>query len=65
VRDVDEGMEILTGTKAGKRLKSGKFPKDSINGRVQARLEQLAKGVKEFERKEEKKKEAANDNKSS
>jgi len=65
VRNVDEGIEILTGIKAGKRLKSGKFPKDSINGRVQARLEQLAKGVKEFERKEEKKKDAANNNKSS
>ena len=66
VKNVDEGMEILTGMKSGKRLKSGKFPKESINGRVQARLEQLAKGVKEFEKKEEpKKREAANNNKSS
>jgi predicted ATP-dependent protease len=65
VKNVDEGIEILTGIKAGKRLKSGKFPKDTINGRVQERLEQLAKGVKEFERKEEKKKEAADNNKSS
>ena len=66
VKNVDEGIEILTGVKAGKRLKSGKFQKDSINGRVQERLEQLAKGMKEFEKKEEpKKKEAANNNKSS
>jgi hypothetical protein len=66
VKNVDEGIEILTGVKAGKRLKSGKFQKVTINGRVQERLEKLAKGMKEFEKKEEpKKKEAANNNKSS
>ncbi len=64
VKNVDQGIEILTGIKAGKRLKSGKFPKDSINGRVQEQLEKLAKGMKEFEKKEAaKKKEAANNNK--
>jgi len=66
VKNVDEGIEILTGIKAGKRLKSGKFQKDTINGRVQERLEKLARGMKEFEKKEEpKKKEAENNNKSS
>ena len=66
VNNVDEGIEILTGIKAGRKLKSGKFEKGSINRRVQERLEQLAKGMKEFEKKEEaKKKESANNNKSS
>ena len=64
VKTVDEGIEILTGIKAGRRLKSGKFEKNSINGLVQERLELLAKGMKEFEKKEEpKKKEATNNNK--
>jgi lon-related putative ATP-dependent protease len=66
VKNVDEGIQILTGIKAGKKLKSGKFEKGSINGRVQERLEKLAKGLKEFEKKEEaKKKASANNNKSS
>ena len=65
VKNVDEGIEILTGVKAGKRLKSGKFQKDSINSMVQARLEQLAKGLKEFERKPEEKKRARNRNNNS
>ena len=64
VKTVDEGIEILTGIKAGRRLKSGKFEKSSINRLVQERLELLAKGMKEFEKKEEpKKKESANNNK--
>ena len=62
VKNVDEGIEILTGVKAGKRLKSGKFQKDSINSMVQARLEQLAKGLKEFERKPEEKKKGTSSN---
>jgi lon-related putative ATP-dependent protease len=63
VNNVDEGIELLTGIKAGKRLKDGKFEKNSINRRVQDRLEQLAKGMKEFEKKEEaKKKEPAKNN---
>ena len=65
VKNVDEGIEILTGVKAGKRLKSGKFQKDSINSMVQARLEQLAKGLKEFEKKPEEKKRARNKNNNS
>ncbi|MDJ0762623.1 MAG: ATP-binding protein [Myxococcota bacterium] len=41
VNTVDEGIEVLTGIKAGKRLKSGKFSKDSINDLVDRRLKQL------------------------
>ena len=53
VDNVDEGIELLTGIKAGRRLKDGRFEKNSINRRVQDRLEQLAKGMKEFMREEE------------
>jgi predicted ATP-dependent protease len=65
VSHVDEGIEILTGMKAGKRLKDGTFEKNSINRRVQSRLEELAKGMKEFEKKDEEKKRKENNNKAS
>jgi len=54
VHNVDEGIELLTGIKAGKRSKDGKFEAKSINRHVQERLEQLAKGMKEFMKEEEK-----------
>lgn len=38
VRTVDEGMEILTGLKAGKPTKNGTYPPNTVNGRVAARL---------------------------
>lgn len=47
VSTVDEGMEILTGRKAGRRGRGGKFPKGTINAAVEDRLsaytEKLAK----------------------
>lgn len=42
VQDVDEAMEILTGLTAGKPNSDGVFPSDSINARVNQRLEALA-----------------------
>ncbi len=63
VSNVDEGIELLTGIKAGKRLKDGTFEKNTINKRVQNRLDQLAKGVKEFEKKEEGKRKPSENNK--
>jgi lon-related putative ATP-dependent protease len=65
VKNVDEGIEILTGIKAGERLKNGKFQKGSINAMVQDRLEQLAKGLKEFEKKPEERKKKRNKNNNS
>jgi len=38
VSTIDEGIAILTGTPAGERGEDGRFPPDSINGRVEARL---------------------------
>ena len=54
VESVDEGIEILTGVPAGKRLEGGKFEEGSINDRAQKRLEQLAKVMREFGREKEK-----------
>jgi hypothetical protein len=42
VATIDEGIEILTGVPAGQREKDGKFPKDGINGRVEAKLRSFA-----------------------
>lgn len=52
VATIDEGLEILTGVPAGRRRKDGSFPPDSINGRVQARLRQIAKVLREEHRDE-------------
>jgi lon-related putative ATP-dependent protease len=41
VSTVDEALEILTGEPAGERAPSGEFPKDSVNGKVAARLDQF------------------------
>jgi len=42
VKTIDEGIEILTGIPAGKRLKSGHFEKGSIHERVYNKLRQYA-----------------------
>jgi len=46
VRSVDEGIEILTGIPAGERGPDGKFPEETIHGRVAARLKEMAAKVR-------------------
>ena len=48
---IDEGIEILTGTPAGKRSPKGKWTAGSVNARVDARLRELAVGIREFDKK--------------
>jgi lon-related putative ATP-dependent protease len=43
VKNVDEGIEILTGVKAGKRLTSGKFSKNTINFKVSKKITEFTK----------------------
>jgi len=50
VGTVDEGIEILTGVPAGSRGQDGFFPEDSVHGRVDARLRELAERLAEFGR---------------
>lgn len=38
ISQVEEGLEILTGKRAGKKKKDGTYPANSINHRVEARL---------------------------
>lgn len=42
VSTVDEGIEVLTGVKAGKRLEDGSFERDSIYYKVDKRLKEIA-----------------------
>ena len=54
VSTIDQGIEVLTGVKAGKRRKDGSFGPDSINDRVQKRLTTLAERLRDFTKGEEK-----------
>lgn len=62
VSSVDEAIEILSGLPAGERDSKGKFPVDSFNGKVDARLRELALELKKFGKppEESKKKEDSN-----
>jgi lon-related putative ATP-dependent protease len=46
VRTIDEGIEILSGRPAGKRLANGKFQRGTIHGLVDARLTELSRKQK-------------------
>lgn len=47
VQTIDEGLEILTGLSAGKRSAKGTYPTGSVNGRVERRLREMARQMKE------------------
>lgn len=53
VKTIDEGIEILTGVRAGERLETGGFEEGTINDLVDKRLRALGKGIREFEGGEE------------
>ena len=48
VRTVDEGIELLTGRKAGRRRADGSFPPDSVHALVKARLSTYADELRGF-----------------
>ncbi len=54
VRTIDQGIEILTGRKAGEKKADGTYPKGTINELVDRKLKELAEGLKSFGEKEEK-----------
>jgi predicted ATP-dependent protease len=45
---VEEGIQILTGKKAGERLRNGRFEPGSVNALVDTRLTEYAKKQKKF-----------------
>jgi lon-related putative ATP-dependent protease len=48
VDSIDQGIEILTGIKAGVRRKDGTFEKETVNERVDKRLQEMAQKLREF-----------------
>jgi lon-related putative ATP-dependent protease len=48
VETIDQGIEILTAMRAGEPDENGLFPEDSVNGKVYARLVELAHKRVEF-----------------
>jgi lon-related putative ATP-dependent protease len=48
VKTIDEGIEVLTGVKAGERLQNGAFEEGTINYMVDRELERLAQSWKSF-----------------
>lgn len=48
VKTIDEGIEILTSTKAGERQKDGTFEKGTVNEKVDKRLREMAEKLRQF-----------------
>ncbi len=48
VRTIDEGIEVLTGVKAGERKPDGTFDPGTINARIDQRLREMAETMKEY-----------------
>ncbi len=48
VKNIDEGIRILTGIEAGEINEDGTYPENSINALVNAKLEKMARRLTEF-----------------
>jgi predicted ATP-dependent protease len=48
IKSVDEGIQLLTGLEAGDKGRDGRFPPDTVNGRVEARLKAFAERARAF-----------------
>jgi lon-related putative ATP-dependent protease len=53
IKDVEEGIELLTDIPAGRRNEEGEYPEDTIFYKVQKRLEKYARIMEEIEIQEE------------
>lgn len=45
---IEDGAELLMGTRAGERMPDGMYPADTIYGKVDRRLKQMAETLREF-----------------
>ena len=48
ISNIDEGIEILMNTTAGKLQKDGTYPKNSVHGKVLHKLEEMADAINSF-----------------
>jgi len=55
IRHIEEGLELLSGKKAGKKKKDGTYPQNSLNNLIESRLKYLNEIAKETGPKEEEK----------
>ena len=55
IETMDEGIEILTGVKAGIKNKEGTYQKNTINYLVMKRLKTMSESIKESEKKTKRK----------
>ncbi len=53
IETIDQGIELLTGMPAGEPDENKRYPDDSINGRVQKRLQFFAENMRKFGKGEE------------
>ena len=60
---IDEGIEILTGVKAGSLQPDGSFEEGSVNQRVSLRLKDMARSLRDFMRSDEDDKKAEEEEK--
>ncbi len=49
IKTIDEGIEVLTGVPAGEPDAEGKYPEDTVHGRVNGKLQQFAEVLKEYQ----------------
>jgi len=59
VKSIDEGIEILTGIKAGERAKNGAYPKNTINSLVDEKLKSLVDQLMAYGKDEDDKKKSS------
>jgi len=48
VKTIEQGIEILTGIRAGKKLPDGTFERDTVNWKVDESLKGMGERLKEF-----------------
>ncbi len=54
VSSIDEGIEVLTGLPAGVLDENGRYPENSLNGRVETRLNHMAEVLRDFNKPQQK-----------
>ena len=52
VSTIDQGIEILTGTPAGKHQEDGSWPEGTVNDLVDKRLREMNETLKNFQEKD-------------
>jgi len=55
IKYMDEGIEILTGMRAGRKNKRGAYPKNTLNYLVTERLTKMSESIKESEQRKKRK----------